>query len=62
MKPIKDKYSDLPVSRQRKHQLRNPEKAKLARKRWLQTKEGKESVRLTNARQRAKRGNTKTES
>jgi hypothetical protein len=41
---IQDKYSDLPVSRQRKHQLRHPGKAKALKKRWLSKPENKQKV------------------
>jgi hypothetical protein len=37
MSKIQDEYSDLPVSRQRKHQLRNPEWRKEANARHRKT-------------------------
>lgn len=38
---IIDEFTDLPISKQRKHQLRNPQKHKEQRKRWAQSPDGK---------------------
>lgn len=43
MQKIIDEYTDLPVSRQRKWALRNPDKAKALVKRYRQNKTKKES-------------------
>lgn len=43
MKKIEDKYTDLKVSRQRKHQLRYPERNKEMGKRYRATEAGRQS-------------------
>ena len=43
---IIDQYTDLPVSRQRKHQLRNPEWAKAVQDRYNKSEKGREAQRL----------------
>lgn len=41
MNKIFDQFTDLPITRQRKHQLRNPEKVALQVKRYQQSKRGR---------------------
>ena len=46
LKPIQDQYTELPISQQRRHQLRNPEKGAERRKRYRQSEAG-EAVMLS---------------
>jgi hypothetical protein len=47
--PIQDEYSDLPISKQRKYQLRHPAREKERQRRYYQSEVGKESRRRANA-------------
>ena len=51
---IQDEYTHLPVSRQRKEQLRHPERYKERRQRWEQSEAGRASIQRKNARQVAR--------
>jgi hypothetical protein len=51
---IRDQYSDLDVTRQRKYALRHPDKKREAERRWLQSEGGKRSRSETNRRYREK--------
>jgi hypothetical protein len=46
--PIHDEYSDLPISKQRKYQLRHPDREKERRRRYYQSEVGKELRRKAN--------------
>jgi hypothetical protein len=52
--PIRDEYEVLPLSKQRKYQLRHPEREAERVRRYNQTEAGKESRRQRNARYREK--------
>jgi hypothetical protein len=51
---IQDQYTDLPVTRQRKYQLRHPEREAERVKRYDDSEAGKASRRERNARYREK--------
>jgi hypothetical protein len=51
---ITDEYSDLPVSRQRKDQLRHPQRHQDYQRRWLESDVGKASKAAANKRYREK--------
>jgi hypothetical protein len=52
--PIQDEYTDLPIKKQRKYQLRHPEREAERVRRYDQSEAGKESRRRRNARYREK--------
>jgi hypothetical protein len=52
--PIQDEYEALPISKQRKYQLRHPEREAERVRRYDQSEAGKESRRQRNARYREK--------
>jgi hypothetical protein len=52
--PIQDEYTALEMSKQRKYQLRHPDREKTRRRRYEETEAGKESRRQRNARYREK--------
>jgi hypothetical protein len=47
--PIQDEYAALEISKQRKHQLRHPEREAERVRRYNETEAGKESRRQRNA-------------
>lgn len=53
-KIIVDEFTDLPVSRQRKHQLRHPEKLAELKRRYHQTDKGKAAISRANLKYREK--------
>jgi hypothetical protein len=52
--PIQDEYAGLEISKQRKYQLRHPEREAERRRRYDESETGKESRRQRNARYREK--------
>jgi hypothetical protein len=52
--PIQDEYEALPVSKQRKYQLRHPDREKARQRRYDESEAGKESRRRRNANYRDK--------
>ena len=53
---IQDEFTDLPVTRQRKYQLRHPERHKAAEERYRQSDGGKQVRSEINRRYREKAG------
>jgi hypothetical protein len=52
--PIQDEYTALPIKKQRKYQLRHPDREKARQRRYDESEAGKESRRQRNARYREK--------
>jgi hypothetical protein len=57
---IQDEFTDLSVTRQRKYQLRHPERHKAAEERYRQSAAGKQVRSEINRRYREKAGDKKT--
>ena len=60
--PIQDEYAGLEISKQRKYQLRHPEREAERVRRYDQSKAGKESRRRRNAKYREKQKQLSTAS
>jgi hypothetical protein len=55
MKKIRDEYTDIQMTPQRRWQLRNPDKEAERRKRWRSSEAGKAAIREVNRKQYEKR-------
>jgi hypothetical protein len=60
--PIQDEYAGLEISKQRKYQLRHPEREAERVRRYYETEAGKESRRRRNAKYREKQKQLSTAS